>query len=807
MAENLGEARLRLTADSTKLDSKLQSASKQAKQLGIAFTAVGAAITAPLAAGVKVYAEYEQSMATVKAASQATEEEFAALDKIAREMGRTTVFTARESAQALTFMAMAGMDATTSITALPDVLNLAAAGSLELGQSADIVTNVMTGYGMGAEDITRAVDVMSMGFISANTDLSQLGYAFADGGPIAAAAGLQFEETAAILARMGNAGFQGSRAGTALRGAITRLLNPTDEAQAALDRMGVTVLDSNGKMMPLIGILEQMEKGGLTAGEAMTIFGQRAGPAMVNLVEQGADVIRELKVEMENAGGTAERVAKTKLATLSGQWTLLQSGVEGLALMIGQVLVPQITGFMDKITPLLQRVLEWTDANPGLTATIITVAAVVGGLTLAVGALLLAVGFLTPIIAAVSLPFVAVGVAIAAVILGVALLIAKWNEIIPIFQPVIDFIRSTVIPVFMAIVNVAWAAIQAFWNNVLKPVWDSVLTVFKAVWGFIQDSLIPMFLEIAEYVWPLLVEVWEQHLKPTWDELVKTVQDLIIPILQALWDKFLTVRDIILDKVVPALLWLFDKFKEVFDNYLRPILVPMIEGVFSFIETVIGVTFAAIRTLLAVLRGDWSAAWQGIRDIVTEIWEFLTGRFLAWKKVFTDLMSSLVNALKDKWDWAWNTIKSFFKNALDFIIYLVKNWNLFAVMKKIWDGILSLVNGVVRKIMGAIDRITSAVRRVKSAISSIAGGVGDVVGDVVGSFPSIPGLASGGIVTSPTLAMIGEAGPEAVVPLDGRHGMGTVNVFVEGSIVDVEGLANPVAEVLLLLRRQGVEGV
>ena len=231
---------------------------------------------------------------------------------------------------------MAGLEAKESIAALPDVLNLAAAGQLELGQAADIVTNVMAGYGIAAEDVTMAVDVLTKGFTSANTDLVQLGEAFKLGGPVAKAAGLDFQETAAALALMGNAGFQATLSGTALRGAITRMLNPTTEAQKALNRLGVTVTDTNGNILPLIDIVRQFEAAGLSAGDAMTIFGQRAGPAMLALLGQGSEALSGLTEEMRNAGGTAQTIADTQLDTLTGDITLMKSAVEGLALSFGE---------------------------------------------------------------------------------------------------------------------------------------------------------------------------------------------------------------------------------------------------------------------------------------------------------------------------------------------------------------------------------------------------------------------------------------------------------------------------------------
>ena len=302
-------------------------------------------------------------------------------------MGATTVFTANQSAEALSFMAMAGLGAGDSIKALPDLLNLAAAGNLELGDAADIVTNIMSGFGIAAEGVTEATDVLVTGFTSANTNLQQLGEAFTYAGPVAKAAGLGFEETAAALSIMGNAGFQGTLAGTALRGAITRLLNPTAEAADVLARLGVNATDSSGELLPLREIIGQFEAVGLSAGDAMTIFGQRAGPALLSLVGQGTDALVGLTTEMENSGGTAQRIAETQLDTFSGQLTLLKSAAEGLAISIGGSLVPALRPLVEQVAAVVQSVVAWAEANPTLFQALAIGVTVVGALAAGAGLL------------------------------------------------------------------------------------------------------------------------------------------------------------------------------------------------------------------------------------------------------------------------------------------------------------------------------------------------------------------------------------------------------------------------------------
>ncbi len=424
---------------------------ERATRAGASLAAMAAPILGIAALSVRTFATFEQSMAKVEAITQATAEEMAELTAIAQEMGRTTVFTAQQSAQALSFMAMAGLSVTEQMGALPKVLQLAAAGALDLGSSADIVTNIMAGFGLEVSELGRANDVLVTGFTSANTDLVQLAQAFKFAGPVAKAAGITFEETAASLALMGNAGIQASMAGTGLRGAITRLLNPSNEAASIIQNLGLQVLDASGKMIPLVDIIEQLETSGLTAAQAMQVFGQRAGPAMLALVSQGSAALRELVVEMEASGGTAERIATVQLDTLQGSLTLLKSAAEGAQIALGEGLAPVIRGLAEAMQPVLAGLAIWIEQNPQLVLTIVALAAIVG--TLGIG--LLAVGFIIPgVVAGFGLISTAVGFLTTQVI---ALLVALG----PIGL------------IFLAISAVILAGI-IIWRN-----WDKVLGAVK----------------------------------------------------------------------------------------------------------------------------------------------------------------------------------------------------------------------------------------------------------------------------------------------------------------------------------------
>ncbi len=373
-------------------ESATQRFAERARRTGAALAALTAPIVGLGAVSLRTFGKFEQSMARVGAVAGATTEELAQLTAVARDMGETTQFSAREAAGGLIFLSQAGLDVETQIAALPEVLNLAAAAQLDMASAANIVTNVMAGFGLEVDELTRSNDILVTAFTNANTDLTQLAQALKFAGPVASAAGISFEETAAVLAVMGNAGIQATMAGTGLRGAITRLLNPSNEARRIIQRLGLEVTDTEGRMLPFTQIIEQLENAGLTAADAMAIFGQRAGPAMLALVSQGSGAIRELTDEMERAGGVTQEIREKQLDTFLGSMTLLRSAAEGLAINIGGALAPAIRSLAEAMAPVVSVVGQWLAANPILTATLFALATIVG----VVGAGLLFIGLVAP---------------------------------------------------------------------------------------------------------------------------------------------------------------------------------------------------------------------------------------------------------------------------------------------------------------------------------------------------------------------------------------------------------------------------
>jgi TP901 family phage tail tape measure protein len=367
---NAGEVRARLVLDNSQfrqgvqqarsdmsgLSTSAASSAQGMSALTTASAAVGTAVVAAVGASVGAAANFEQGMARVKAISGATDTEFAQLSKTAKDLGASTQFSATQAAEALSYLSMAGFKTEQSIKALPSVLNLAAAGQMDLGRSADIVSNIMTGFGVSADDTGHAVDVLVKTMTTANTDLPMLGDAMKYVAPVASSLGISMEDTATAVAKMSDAGIQGSMAGTALRAALLQLNSPTGAAAKEMEKLGLNVKDANGNMLPLpqiIGRVNEKTKDMTDSQKTATaahLVGTEAASGFVALLKVGEKGLADYSLALKNSAGTAEQVAKVQQATLKGAWTELTSAAEGLAIGIGEKMLPAFTAVVKGAT-------------------------------------------------------------------------------------------------------------------------------------------------------------------------------------------------------------------------------------------------------------------------------------------------------------------------------------------------------------------------------------------------------------------------------------------------------------------------
>ena len=291
------------------------------------------------AAAIKVGSDFEAQMSRVESISGATGEEFEQLRQQAIQLGSDTAFSASEAAQGMENLAAAGFTTNEIMNAMPGMLDLAAASGEDLASSADIAASALRGFGLEASEAGHVADVLAENANRTNSSVAETGEAMKYVAPLARAAGISLEETAAAIGIMANAGIQGSQAGTTLRGALSRLSKPTADMQEAMGELGVSFYDSEGKMLSLtdqVGMLQDAMEG-MTDEQKnnylVTLYGQEALSGMLALINEGPERLSDLTEAYEVCDGAAQKAATTMQDNLKGAVEALSGSAETLGIV------------------------------------------------------------------------------------------------------------------------------------------------------------------------------------------------------------------------------------------------------------------------------------------------------------------------------------------------------------------------------------------------------------------------------------------------------------------------------------------
>jgi TP901 family phage tail tape measure protein len=336
----MANGRVRVNLDFRSNTTELDRAQRTLRQVSSTLRNISAAIgavaaVAAFAKATRLVAGFEQSMANVKAVTQATVGEFEQLNEQARELGKTTQFSASQAAQAMEFLGMAGLETRQIISTLPNVLLLAAAGGIELASAADYATGIMAGFGLAADESRRVADVLAYSATASKTTIADMSEAMKFAAPIAKSLGVSFETTAAAAAVLANNQIKGTLAGTGIRRILADLASPTNEAREAIERIGLTVQDVSPLYNDFSDILQKFADVNFTARDAVDIFGKQGMTPMLALVDaKSIGKFDDLSEAMENSAGAAQKMADVKMDTLAGDWKKFTSAVEELTIAI-----------------------------------------------------------------------------------------------------------------------------------------------------------------------------------------------------------------------------------------------------------------------------------------------------------------------------------------------------------------------------------------------------------------------------------------------------------------------------------------
>ncbi|MDD2870080.1 phage tail tape measure protein [Neomegalonema sp.] len=367
---------------------------------------------------IEIAAEFQEAMSLVGAVTKdITGEQLEALRKQALALGASTTFSATQAAEGMGFLAKAGFDAAAQMAAMPSMLDLARAGAVDLGRTADIASNILSGFGLDAAQMTRVADVMVAVFTTANTDIPMLGDTMKYIAPLARAAGLSLEEAAAMAGLLGNAGIQGSEAGTALRAMLQRLAAPTGEAAKLLRSLGVSIADEKGDLRNMVTLLNEV--GAAVEGlgtqkqlEAIgTIFGAEAAAGAAELLSKGKK-IGDYVAEVTKSQGRAADVAKKMADNFRGAQTEFSSAVETLSISLGTILLPRLTELALWGAKAASGLNEWVAAHPELAKTGMIVAGLAAAVIAVVAPIMAVVGAFATMVGAGFGAFAKIGLAV-----------------------------------------------------------------------------------------------------------------------------------------------------------------------------------------------------------------------------------------------------------------------------------------------------------------------------------------------------------------------------------------------------------
>lgn len=346
-----------------KISRGLKDAEPAFKQLEhvseAAFTAIkaGAAVSAAAlstiaTASIAAGSSFEQQMSAVQAISMTSGDSMALLNERAKELGKSTKFSATEVGQGFEYMAMAGWETEEMLDGIEGVLNLAAASGENLGAVSDIVTDAMTAFGLGSDQAERFADVLAAASSNANTNVSMMGETFRYVAPVAGALGYEIEDTAVAIGLMANSGIKASQAGTALRSMFSRLADPTKEVRSAMEALHLSLTDKDGNMKSFLELQKDMRAGfaGMTdikkAEVAAQLAGQDAMSGILAIANASDADFEKLTAAINDSAGAAERMAGIRMDNLQGDLTIMRSAAEGF----GIELYENINGPLREIT-------------------------------------------------------------------------------------------------------------------------------------------------------------------------------------------------------------------------------------------------------------------------------------------------------------------------------------------------------------------------------------------------------------------------------------------------------------------------
>lgn len=730
-------------------------------------------ITTPLigvgVAAAKVGGDFEAQMSRVKAISGATGDTFEQMKQQAIDLGAKTAFSAKESAAGMENLASAGFNAQEIMQAMPGLLDLAAVSGGDVAMASENAASALRQFGIDASDAGHVADVFARAAADTNAECNDMGYALKYAGTAAHTAGWSFESTAAAIGIMSNAGIKGEQAGTTLRGALTRLMNPTEAMYNKFQELGIAINNHDGSMKSLSEIITELREKTKGLGDDQrnsalaTIFGTNALSGMLALIDAGPEKLDSLTKSLQNSDGAADEMARTMQDNANSSIEQMMGALESAAIVIQKILAPSIRKVADAISGLVEKFVSAPESTQKLVVAIGAIAIAIGPVLYALGMLVKAfqtmkvglgvlgdgISLFKKLGSAIGFLTSPVGLVIAAVALLVASFIYLWNtseDFRNFWIGLWEGIKSAVSSAVEWIQN-TWKSIGEWFNNLWKSIKegaDNVWTTIQEAPGKAADWIVSKWSETKEF----FSNIWK-GIKESASEAWEGVLNILSPYVTAIKNVFQPMIDFFTN--------LWTQIGSIASSAWGIIKTAVMGPILLLIDLITG-NFNQLKEDASML---WTTLTTNIENIITTFVDIVVGYYTSLKDTVINIWNVLATTIKD----VWNSFTTWIKETTNNIVNSIKQgWNnlkqgtidLFNNMiqgaKDLWNSFkawfINLVIGTKDNIIhgwenlkqGTIDTFNNLVNGAQEAWDNLVNAVSDTVDRVTGWFDNLKNI-------------------------------------------------------------------